>query len=785
MARYLFYKAKSRVIGNLTFKVVFSLFSTFSFASGVSFNVLQHTTSVDVWVTLDTAIFLQIYAPDENNLRFEGPVFSDTHLTIVSIPRDTLDCRIHFRWVVMNFVQPPDVQVVSSNIVRIPGGWYKIGADDNNVSLLEILGAESDFIDLCTPASWVFVDTFEITRTEISCALFNQFISSGGYSDSTFWELGNQESISGNRWEGWQIKQSSGWISPDVPCLDDSLPVRGVSYYEAIAFAHYLGGTLPTEAQWEVSARLSTGAIFPWGNQFCASSEITANLADFIQCSPDTFGGGPGTNSFFAGDVSPTGCLSMGGNLSEWCLDVFSSLYYDNIDPLAPFVYLGDTRKSVRGGNFVCDDRRDATVFNRVPFAPNLRDGILGFRVVWNTSDGVPNNWQSLSLNLDCSAPETDGVILPRGCLLEGMVDSVGIVFSEPVVGGVVLSPVSIGVTSYFSISLETLWVRKDAYAISVLDSLCIDLSGLADTVGNPIGLSGAEFCFPICAICMNLSSVPETLWAPQGCSARGIFTIGNCSSYPIHIDSVEVSAPFDIEGFCPVISQSGICTLSISFLPNCAGVLSSEVLVFAREGMTRVSVLGIACQPPIVQFIPVSIDFGDISDTVQIFANLDFNDCTRGSLEVCHIRWSSGANFSTGVSVGDIYYSDTTIWVTFMPTGFGYYEDTLFLEFRPLNGECCPNANAMLVVKARNSPLSGEPDVDYDAVTTGDVVTFSYISDRVDIYDRYGRFVIRLYPDSDSKVRWNLLDENDNPVPSGMYVWCSGKYRGTIMVVR
>lgn len=783
MRKYLFPKARNSTPAGFFLGVVLLCFAL-SFAR-VSFDVRQHLTTVDIAVTLDSTIFLQIYIPDVANLRFEGPVFSDTLFTFMSVPRDTPLCEIYFRWVTMNFVQPSDLQNVSADIVRIPGGWYKIGADDNNVSMLEILGAEGDFIDLCTPSKWVFVDTFEITKTEISCALFEQFIEIGGYSDSSFWRLDSNESVSGNEWEGWQIRVSSGWNAPGVPCVNDSLPVRGVSYYEALSFAHYLGGRLPTEAQWEVSARLSSNNIFPWGNQFCLSSEITANMANSIQCSPDTFGGGPGTNSAFTGDISPTGCLSMGGNLSEWCLDVFSRTYYDNINPLAPFIHSGDTRKSVRGGNFVCDDRRDATVFNRVPFAPHLRDGILGFRVVWNRSDGVPNNWQTLLLSIDCSSPETLAIILPRGCLLEGMVDSVGIVFSEAVTGDIVISPISTGITSYFSASRETLWVKKNAYALSSSDSLCIDISELTDTVGNRVSLSQTVLCFPVCAVCMSFSTIPDTLWAPQGCTARGIFVVENCSNYSIHIDSVKTSLPFSIAGFCPVINQSETCTLSVLFSPNCSGILLSDVWVFASEGTARTSVLGIGCQSPIVEFIPTILDFGDTADTIQRNANLDVTDCARGSFEVCDIRWSSGVNFSADVALGDTFYSDTTILITFMPTGFGSFEDTLFFEFRPLGGECCPEMDAMLIVKGKNTPLSGTPTVDYDAVTTGDIVTFSYVSEKVDIYDRYGRFVIRLYPDSEGKVRWNLKDEDDNPVPSGMYVWYSGKKRGTIMVVR
>ena len=156
------------------------------------------------------------------------------------------------------------------------------------------------------------------------------------------------------------------------------LPVENVSWPEADAYCRSFGGRLPTEAEWEYSARAGSTAAFAWGWDM-----------------DDTFawhrGNSPGsTKPVGQKKANSLGLHDMNGNVWEWVGDWYREDYYEMIaasepadNPLGPtsgqFVIL-------RGGSFE-DEAFFLRSASRYWYPPTLKHHNLGFRCAANPSD--------------------------------------------------------------------------------------------------------------------------------------------------------------------------------------------------------------------------------------------------------------------------------------------------------------------------------------------------------------------------------------------------------------
>lgn len=169
--------------------------------------------------------------------------------------------------------------------------------------------------------------------------------------------------------------EATGAIFPEQPTWSrEDFPVVNVTWEESQNFCTWLGGHLPTEAQWEYAARAGTmGTPFPKG------PEISHEEANFDGVEgQDQFAKAAPVASF---PPNAFGLFDMLGNVWEWCWDWYQEDYYGKspeVDPVGP---AQGKKKVVRGGSFTSDPGRLRLSY-RASLAPNQRWLFTGFRCV-------------------------------------------------------------------------------------------------------------------------------------------------------------------------------------------------------------------------------------------------------------------------------------------------------------------------------------------------------------------------------------------------------------------
>jgi len=131
-------------------------------------------------------------------------------------------------------------------------------SDERRAAHAVRIGAPADgfAFDNERPAHDVIVRPFALASRPISNADVLAFIADGGYRDPRLWLSDGWHAV----WtEGWQaplhwLEDGTHYTLGGVRPLDPAATACHLSYYEADAIARWLGGRLPTEAEWEVAA---------------------------------------------------------------------------------------------------------------------------------------------------------------------------------------------------------------------------------------------------------------------------------------------------------------------------------------------------------------------------------------------------------------------------------------------------------------------------------------------------------------------------------------------------
>ncbi len=254
--------------------------------------------------------------------------------------------------------------------VHIAGGKITIGARDAGPDV-------SPAFDLERPVHTRVVRSFDIGKTEVTRGMYRRFLDAGGYRERRWW------SAAGWRWLQRTGRQQPVFWQPTLHAgrgsieQTDDHPVLGVSFYEAEAFCRWVGARLPTEYEWETAAGWdgTHRRAYPWGDTW--NPEACNWLMD-----TQLAGGGQALLTAAVGsyplDRSPSGCLDMAGNVSEWCSGTVSPY------PGSRLRMSWRGVRPVRGGSCYSQQPTSMRVAGRWFAAPDCSDDFpwIGFRLV-------------------------------------------------------------------------------------------------------------------------------------------------------------------------------------------------------------------------------------------------------------------------------------------------------------------------------------------------------------------------------------------------------------------
>jgi formylglycine-generating enzyme required for sulfatase activity len=206
----------------------------------------------------------------------------------------------------------------------------------------------------------VVLDAFLIDRTEITGRQYATFLAHVN-------RLGAAPFL--HTEDDAPALRPAGWESDEPPRGAEDLPVKGVNWYSAYAYARWACGSLPTEAQWERAAAGPFGTACPWGDAFdatrCRAGAPGPVRADSM----------PGGESFY-------GLLHTCGNVREWCEDRFDPRWYSRGPRRNPRGPSRHKHRALRGGSYASEPEA-LWLQVREHLPPSSAPEDAGFRVAW------------------------------------------------------------------------------------------------------------------------------------------------------------------------------------------------------------------------------------------------------------------------------------------------------------------------------------------------------------------------------------------------------------------
>ncbi len=277
---------------------------------------------------------------------------------------------------------------------RIPAGTFLMGDSSGDG-----LAADGEL-----PLHPVELDAFDIDATPVTNTQFARFVEATGYTTDAerfgvsavfhlLVEAPTEDVVGPTAGTPWWIGiRGASWQHPagrasSLDGLADH-PVVHISWNDAVAYCEWAGRRLPTEAEWEYSARGGLdGATYPWGEDPIdgADGAWRANVWQGAFPVHNTASDGwIGTAPVRSYSPNGFGLWQSIGNVWEWCADRFDPGYYARSPIRKPGGPEHGAERVLRGGSYLCHPSYCNRYRNsaRSRNTPDSSMGNAGFRTV-------------------------------------------------------------------------------------------------------------------------------------------------------------------------------------------------------------------------------------------------------------------------------------------------------------------------------------------------------------------------------------------------------------------
>lgn len=286
----------------------------------------------------------------------------------IVLPQDGIqfdDESLRFAW-----------KAIDHDMAYVPGGAvtlcgeYATTSDQGLVLVPQLIGSSE--------TESIFLDRWCVTNAD-----YQNFVDEGGYDDLDLWPEHVMETVL-QFVDTTRRPGPAHWIDGAPPRGTLAHPVVGVSWYEANAYAQWVGKRLPTSAEWQRAGtwgRTSSDTLdeskYPWGNSFDPKNANTWASGRHETASIHEFRGGD----------TPNGIRQMVGNVWEWMNTQFLLSATEDIT-----VHSTDPMAEIRGGAYDSYFHSHTTCQNRSAQVLSSRKSNIGFRCCFSAEGLAPPN---------------------------------------------------------------------------------------------------------------------------------------------------------------------------------------------------------------------------------------------------------------------------------------------------------------------------------------------------------------------------------------------------------